>query len=179
MCFCCKAVGSGFCCYGHNGLSSCYASFWIQPQLVEERPKPRIPLQCLDGYRCHGSTCSGRFVHIRITSIFMNDNRNHSFIFMLEKGIGVYLLLCLREFQGSVLNLLMEFPPKSPVICRRMMNILVKVAEFWVLLVPSVAFFGASGSIRMPSATHLLRIAIISSKVQDRKSTRLNSSHSS
>ena len=47
-----------------------------------------------------------------------------------------------------------------------MMNILVKVAEFWVFLVLSVAFFGASGSMRMPSATHLLRIAIISSKVQ-------------
>jgi hypothetical protein len=106
MCFCYKAVGTGFCSYGHNGLSSSCASFWIQPQLVKERPKPRVPLQCLDGCRCHGSICNGRFVHICITSISMNDNRNHSLIFMLEKGIGIYLLLCLSEFRGSILNLL-------------------------------------------------------------------------
>ena len=135
MRFCCKAMGSGFYYYGHNGLSSCSVSFWIQPQLVEERPKPRIPLQCLDGCRCHDSACSDRFIQIRITSISVNDNRNHSFIFILEKGVGVYLLPCLREFQGSVLNLLMEFPSKSLVICCRVMNVLVKVAEFWVLLI--------------------------------------------
>ena len=135
MCFCCKAVGPGFCCYGYNGLNSYCTSFWIQPQLVEERPKPRIPLQCLDGCRRHGNAWSGRFIHIRIISIFVNDNRNHNFVFMLEERIDVYLLLCLREFQGFVLNLLMEFPSKSSAICRRVMNILLKVAEFWVLLV--------------------------------------------
>jgi hypothetical protein len=135
MGFYCKAVSSGICCYGHNGLSSCYASFWIQSQLVEKRSKPRIPLQCLDGCGYHGSTCSGRFFHIHITSISMNDNRNYSSIFMLEEGIDMYVLFCLREFQGSVLNLLMEFSSKSPEICCRVMNILVEVAEFWILLV--------------------------------------------
>ena len=135
MSFCCKAVGFGIYCYGHNGLSSCCASFRIQPQLIEERPKPRIPLQSLDGCRCHGRTCSNRLVHVRITSTSMNDNRNYSSIFMLEEGISMYLLFCLREFQGSILNLLMEFSSKSPAICCRVMNILVEVAEFWILLV--------------------------------------------
>jgi hypothetical protein len=166
MGFCCKTVSPGICCYGHNGLSGCCVSFWIQSQLVEERSKPGIPLQCLDGCRCHGRTCRGRFVHVRITSISMNDNRNHSSIFMLEEEIDIYLLFCLREFQGSILNLLMEFSSKSLAICCRMMNILVEVAEFWILLVLLVAFFETSRSLTMPSATHLLRIAIISSKVQ-------------
>jgi hypothetical protein len=135
MGFSCKVVSSEICCYGHNGLSSCCASFWIQSQLVEKRSKLRISLQCLDGCRCHGRIYNGKFVHIHITSISMNDNQNYSSIFMLEEMIDMYLLFYLREFQGSVLNLLMEFSSKSPTICCRVMNILVEVAEFWILLV--------------------------------------------
>ena len=54
---------------------------------------------------------------------------------MLKEMIDMYLLFCLREFQGSLLNLLMEFPLKGPTIYCRVMNILVEVAELWVLLI--------------------------------------------
>ena len=135
MGFCCKAVSSGVYYYSHNSLSGCCVSFWIQPQLIEKRAKPGIPPQSFDGCRCRGRICSNRLVHVRITSTSMNNNRNCTFLFMLEERINVYLLPCLREFQGFVLDLLVKFSSESPAICCRMMNILVKVAEFWILLV--------------------------------------------
>jgi hypothetical protein len=50
----------------------------------------------------------------------------------------MYLLLRLREFQGSILDLLMKFLSKSPAICRGMMDILMEAAKF----PSSVSFVG-------------------------------------
>ena len=54
---------------------------------------------------------------------------------MFEKGVGVYLLLCLTEFQGSISDLLMEFPAKGPAICCRVIDISMKAAKLQVLLI--------------------------------------------